>query len=184
MRSCSGKFIWKSIQGSIAKRKSLRKLTLHNCREDWRNRYSTYDAIEDLFIGLNERSNLEYLSLAGAEIQVQKNLDNLIDYFIADHRTLKEVNLSISPVGFQNGVYSYFMIDRNFVLLNLKKPNKRHGYVGEDDEWASLRPKLGIRGHYKGTIISSSSFFAYISTFRTAEIQTEKEILWAIVSRL
>ena len=72
------------------------------------------------------------------------------------------MNLSISPVGFQNGA-SYFMIDRTFVLSKLKKPNKRHGYVRDEDEWASLRPKLGICGLDKGNInyyiISSSSFF-------------------------
>ena len=179
MRSCSGKFIWKSIQGSIAKRKSLRKLSLINCRESWCNRYFTYDALENLFIGLNERSNLEYLSLSGAEIEVQKNLDNLINYFIADHRALKEVNLSISPVGFQNGA-------SHFMLSKLKKPNKRHGYVRDEDEWASLRPKLGICGLDKGNIISSSSFFRvdFEISLVSAEIKPEEDILWPIVLRL
>lgn len=88
------------------------------------------------------------------------------------------MNLSISPVGFQNGA-SYFMIDRTFVLSKLKKPNKRHGYVRDEDEWASLRPKLGICGLDKGNIISSSSFFRvdFDISLVSAEIKPEEDIL-------
>lgn len=80
---------------------NISKLSLINCHESWFNRYNNYDGIKSLFIGPNERSNLEYLSLASADIRLQKNLDALIDNFIADHRTLKEVDLSIRPLGFQ-----------------------------------------------------------------------------------
>ena len=61
---------------------------------------------------------MEYLSIAGAKIRAQKHLDALIENFIADHRTLKEVNLSISL---------------------------KDGRLGPDYKWASLGPKPGIR---------------------------------------
>ena len=110
-----------SNEGSVAKRKSLRKLSLMGCEEsDGHNFYNRDDGIEKLFTSCDEKSNLEYLSLDGAAICVQKHLDALID-FIADHRTLKEVNLSI--------------------LLKDKR-------LSADAEWAYLGPKPGIRGCY------------------------------------
>ena len=95
-------------------------MSLIGCEESFENYYKRHDGIEKLFIGSNQKSNLEYLSLDGAAIRVQKHLDALID-FIADHRTLKEVNLSI--------------------LLKDKR-------LGPDAEWAYLGPKPGIRGCY------------------------------------
>ena len=81
--------------------------------------YRQFYGIEKLFVGPNEKSNLEYLSLFGADIQVQKHLDDIIEHFIADHPKLKEVDLSISL---------------------------KDGRLGADDEWAFLESKSGIRG--------------------------------------
>ena len=142
-------------------------MSLINCQESWFNRYNNYDGIKSLFIGPNERSNLEYLSLANADIRLQKNLDALIDNFIADHRTLKEVDLSIRPLGFQydDKILIQGSAGRDVPrprrpdLIKVKKLlskagnlhkkhscNKKYSILDGSDEWASLKPKQGIRG--------------------------------------
>ena len=89
-----------------------------SCQESEGNHYDRQDGIEKLFIGPIEKSNLEYLSLQDAGILQKTHLDALIEHFIADHPTLKEVDLSIS------------IKDRR---------------LGPDDEGVFLRPELGIR---------------------------------------